>query len=362
MRRAWLMVMMVSASVSSVFAESPVFEWRRLADLPDAEGFGGMFAGVSGGALIAAGGSNFKREADGSIGPKQWTDAIFVLREPDGEWERVEATLPMPLAYGVSATHGGALICAGGNNADGQHADTFALTWDGERVTVRPLPPMPRANAYTCGGVVGDTLYVAGGLPVPGEIEASSEFFALDLPASGDAPAWRELETWPGPGRQNAVAAVAGGQFLLISGMAFEADAAGKAKLIVPYLQDAYAYTPGAAGEAGRWRRLADLPEPVAAAPNFAATLGASRIAVCGGIAGVSYTDVPDDVYTPFPRLVSVYDLDADRWHVTQELAEDASRVTAPGCHWAGGYVIVAGERKARHRSPYVYFARPLSP
>ena len=41
--------------------------WTRLPSLPDPEGFASMFAGVSGGALLAAGGANFadKKPWDG---------------------------------------------------------------------------------------------------------------------------------------------------------------------------------------------------------------------------------------------------------------------------------------------------------
>ncbi len=37
----------------------PRLQWRALPSLPDREGFAGMFAGVTGDALLLAGGANF---------------------------------------------------------------------------------------------------------------------------------------------------------------------------------------------------------------------------------------------------------------------------------------------------------------
>lgn len=108
-------------------------EWERLPPLPDKEGFAAPFAGVSGGALIVAGGANFpgKRPWDG--GKKEWTDAVFVLEKPGGKWV-AGGKLPRPLAYGVSVTHGGGVVCVGGSDAGRHHADTFRLEWKGGKL------------------------------------------------------------------------------------------------------------------------------------------------------------------------------------------------------------------------------------
>ena len=62
-------------------------EWKPLANLPDAEGFAGSYAGVSNGALIVAGGANFPEKPLWEGGPKRWTDRVFVM-PPHGEgWQ-----------------------------------------------------------------------------------------------------------------------------------------------------------------------------------------------------------------------------------------------------------------------------------
>ena len=60
-------------------ARVEVLEWEQLPTLPDEHGFAGAFCGVSGEALIVAGGANFPggRPWDGA--QKVWHDRIFVL-------------------------------------------------------------------------------------------------------------------------------------------------------------------------------------------------------------------------------------------------------------------------------------------
>jgi len=77
--------------------------WTQLPPLPDPEGFAGMFAGVSQGALIAAGGANFPDKKPWDGGAKRWYDTVFVLPPGGTNWT-VAGKLPRPLAYGVSIT------------------------------------------------------------------------------------------------------------------------------------------------------------------------------------------------------------------------------------------------------------------
>ena len=86
--------------------------WTALPALPDKEGFASMFAGVSGGALLAAGGANFPDKRPWEGGKKVWYDTVFVLAKPDGQWQ-FAGKLPRPLGYGVSVTHGGQWMHAG---------------------------------------------------------------------------------------------------------------------------------------------------------------------------------------------------------------------------------------------------------
>src|SRR4051812_48682060 len=63
-----------------------LLQWERLPSIPAAEGFAGSFAGVSGGALVVAGGANITGDKWGTNYQKVWYDSVFVLEQPKGAW------------------------------------------------------------------------------------------------------------------------------------------------------------------------------------------------------------------------------------------------------------------------------------
>jgi SSS family transporter len=336
--------------------------WGTLPPLPDREGFAGMFAGVSGDALIAAGGANFPDGPPWEGGRKTWHDAVFVLESPAAAWRKAETRLPRTLGYGVSGTYGDRLIIAGGESGPAGpggtptvRAEVLALRWVGGRVEIEELPPLPTPAAHCCGTVLGSVLYVAGGVASADATAALGTFWALDLSVPRERMAWVELPAWPGPPRMQAVAAVQGGEFFLFGGIGMTADAEGKPKRVEPYLRDAYRYTPGSDGTPGTWRRIADMPAARAAAPGPAMATGAAHIVLFGGTAEADqHLDRP--THPGFSRDVLIYHAVTDTWVVRPGATPEGSpRVTAPTVAWAGGTVIVGGERSPGRRSPAVY-------
>jgi N-acetylneuraminic acid mutarotase len=228
-------------------------EWKQLPPLPDKEGFAGSFAGVSNGALIVAGGSNFPDKKPWERGKKIWYDSIFVLDRPDGEW-KLAGRLPRPLGYGVSVTYRDAVVCIGGSDADRHYAETFRLEWREGKIITTSLPPLPRPIANACGAIVDKrTLYIAGGQESPDASAALDTVFGLDLTATD--PKWRELEKCPGGGRILAVAAAFDGAFWLIGGAELMTGHEGKVER--RYRKDVWRYRPGEG-----WSRVADLAPP----------------------------------------------------------------------------------------------------
>lgn len=342
---------LLTVAVSMLAAESAPADlnWSSLPPLPDALGFGGMYAGVSGGALVAAGGANFPDRPMAEGGKKAWSDRVYVLPAPGGTWREV-GRLPQPAAYGVSGTWRDAVVCAGGDNAGGSLTAAWLLRWDGHRLATEPLPPLPHPVSYAAGVVADDTFYLFGGHEKPGAALASA--LALDLAAPQRA--WRELP-WPkgAAARTIAVAGAAGGDVYLLSGLA-----AGVAPAPGHYLRDAYAYAPGRG-----WRRIADLPEPVAAAPGPAFTAADGRLMVLSGVSALWGTaGGPGPATGGFAKIVYAYVRSADRWErmsavrLTPEPVP--ARVTAPLVSWAGGFAAVGGEIAPGIRTPSVLFLR----
>ncbi|HRZ92681.1 MAG TPA: hypothetical protein P5022_07225, partial [Candidatus Paceibacterota bacterium] len=102
----------------------PSLRWEKLPPLPDREGFAGAFAGVSGGALIVAGGANITGDKWADPLQKKWYDTVYVLESPEAHW-RTGFKLPYPLGYGVSVTTSDGVICCGGSDSNRHHAEVF---------------------------------------------------------------------------------------------------------------------------------------------------------------------------------------------------------------------------------------------
>ncbi len=323
--------------------------WTQLPSVPDAEGFASPFAGISNDALLVGGGANFPAKRPWEGGVKIWYDTVFALPGPDSEW-RVAGRLPRPCAYGISVTHGGGVICAGGGDARGHFRDVYKLKWVGGGLAVEPLPALPRPCAFSSGALVGDVLYLAGGIEAPDSTRAMHTFWALDLTRA--AAGWRELPPWPGRERMLAVAAGQGGEFYLFSGVALRSGANGRPER-EPLLADGYAYNTGA----GAWRRVADMTPRVAAAAASPAPLASDgSILVCMGDDGTRTHLNGHPSHPGFPRDVLAYNPDADRWGLAG--ATPFSRATVPTAKWRGQWIMVNGERLPGYRSPEVWALR----
>jgi N-acetylneuraminic acid mutarotase len=205
-----LIGMTLACFAVAVVVSGFVDEQRQLPSLPDKVGFAGSFAGVSHGALLVAGGATFPDKKPWEGGRKAWTDVVFVLEKPTGEW-KVTGRLPRPLGYGVSATYRNGAVCVGGGDAVNHYSDAFRLEWRDGKLTTTALPPLPEPIANGCGTLVGDVLYVAGGQTHSDSTTASRKVWSLDLAVA--EPMWKECASLPGNGRILSVAAACDGAF-----------------------------------------------------------------------------------------------------------------------------------------------------
>ncbi len=322
--------------------ETASLRWRQLPPIPDRVGFAAPFAGVSGGALIVAGGANFPGAMPWEGGKKVWHDAVFVLPKPDGKWV-TGFKLPRAIGYGVSVTTSNGVLCAGGGDAAEHFCDVFLLQWTNGAIQTKPLPPLPGPMANGCGARIGETVYLAGGIDRPDATNALNTFWSLNLAEAN--PHWRELEPCPGAPRMLAVAGVHGGDFFLFSGVSLGCDAAGKP--VRHYLKDAYRHTPGKG-----WRQIADLPRAAVAAPSPAMTRG-DQLLIVSGDDGELVNFEPKSAHPGFVRDVIAYDAFHDQW--TRLGDSPLSRATVPAVDWRHKTVIPNGEEKPGRRTPEVW-------
>ncbi len=316
--------------------------WSQLPPLPDTNGFAAPFAGVSGGALIVAGGANFPERMPWEGGKKAWYNSVFVLAQTNGQW-RIGPKLAWAAAYGVSVTTPQGILCAGGCDAKEHFRDTFFLRWHSNQLERQGLPELPQPLANSCGALVGNTVYLAGGSALPDATNAMKNFWALDLSAT--QLGWRELEPWPGPARMLAVAGARGGKFYLFGGADLTTDHDGK--ISRRWLKDAYCFEPGKG-----WRRLADLPRAAVAAPSPAIGLGAELLIVSGDDGSLVNFE-PKSTHPGFPRDVLAYDPEQDKWRKAGD--SPLSRATVPVVEWQGCAVIPNGEVRPGRRTPEVW-------
>jgi N-acetylneuraminate epimerase len=321
-------------------------QWSKLPALPDREGFAAMYAGVSGDALVVAGGANFPEKRPWEGGTKIWYDDVWVLDKPDGTWRKA-GKLPKPLGYGVSVTWKGEVVCVGGSNAEGHHADVFSMRIGEGRVLVKDYPSLPKACANMCGALIGDVIYVAGGIEKPDAVQAMHTFWSLNLAAS--KPQWRELAAWPGKERMLGTVASCEGAFYLFSGAALHASADGKPER--EWLKDAYRYQ-----ESTGWEKLPDAPRVAVAAVSPAPVVGNTVILVAGDD-GSKFGFKPETKHPGFPRDAFVFDVSSRQWS-TLPVITPFSRATVPSTFWQGGFVIPSGEERPGYRTNEVWMLK----
>ena len=350
MRITWMLSLVLTTIwlPSLVMGQSEIaLHWSELPPLPGKIGFAGPFAGAHNGVLMVGGGANFPGKMPWEGGNKVWHEDVFVLDSPDGTW-KVAGKLPRPLGYGVSLSTDQGLVCLGGSDSQQHYDECFVLRWDDGTLITSAIASLPKPCANFCGAILNNTLYVAGGIETPTATVAMKSFWSLDLRDSNSN--WKELETWPGPPRMLAVAAVQDNAFYVVGGASLTVDVQGKP--VRKYEKDAYRYRV----EQG-WTRVADLPRPVVAAPTPAPTLGLSRFLVMGGDDGMHINFMPPALHPGFPKSILAYDTILDAWGVHGQVP--ASHVTTTVVPWRGGFVIPSGEIRPGVRSTSVWFGQP---
>jgi len=198
--------------------------------------------------------------------------------------------------------------------------------------------------ANSCGALLDRSIYLAGGTDSPEATNALRVLLHFDLSKPGKG--WEELPPWPGPARMLSVAASLDGSFFVVGGTDLNPGHDGKP--VRTYLKDGYRYTPGEG-----WRRIADMPNPVVAAPSPAAARDDSSFLVIGGDDGSLVGFEPLSKHPGFPRRMLQYYAPGDRWTVAGQAP--ASRATLPTAVWHGLHILPSGEVRPGVRSPEVW-------
>ncbi len=344
-------------------------DWDRFPDLPDREGFAGVFSGVvsDGGDefLVVAGGANFPEGRPWEDGKKVYYDDIYVLPlKEGGAWRKAGVKLPIKAGYGMSVSlERGVALFMGGKNGEEMRGDLIQVSMRDGKLNLDEWGSLPRKMAEGVAGVVaGEVVVGAGGA----NGETLKEFYLL----SDFGPkkvAWKSLG-WPegARGRTYAVGGVRGGKFYLFGGRDFEDSKEEKEERIfgLDWLKDCWELDV----DSGGWSRLADLPEARSAAPAMALPVGASSFLMLGGVtvdflkeqmAARPEINGQGMAHPGFPGSILSYNTITDRWAEVGSFPMEGTfaPVTTPVVFWNGKVIIPTGEIKPGVRSPQVLVA-----
>lgn len=355
-----LLITVADLNAQTFFLKKDLFQWGTLPPIPDSIGFAGSFAGVADDVLIVAGGSNFPNGGTPwNGGTKTWYDKIFVLENPAAKWKEV-GKLPFRLGYGVSVSTKYGLVLVGGSNEKEHVSNVFLLRYKNKKIKIENLPSLPFPLANSSGALVGDKIFIAGGLRTSSS-SSENKFLCLDLKQKTSS--WQELASWPGPSRMMAVAGSDNKRFYLFSGAELSN---GKRA----YLKDAYSFS-----EQEGWKKLADLPWAVTAAPSLAFYSNHDMF-VFGGDAG-THSDAAATLrerHPGFNNKILRYDTNNNSWSEAGEIytskKHDAvqtpnnsiwSPVTTSLVVWKNLIVLPGGEVRPGTRTPNVIVAKLIS-
>ena len=338
----------------------PLGGWKLFAPLPDRVGFGGMFAGVLNGRLVAGGGSQFSGKPLWLKGEKVFTDRIFTLPAPGAKWVEHPTKLPVAMGSFASAATTDAIYLAGGLNAHGCLRQVWELRASGDTFAFTALPDLPKAIGYGAAAIVGRRFFIVGGLDAPASKTPAVDVWSLDLDAPRAQPAWRREPDLPGVGVFVAAAATDGKNLYVFGGVGF--DAAGKA---VPSKSACRL-----ALSSANWERLPDLPAPRVGISSPCPVVPGNKLFLVGGYAEV-FPGAPRE-HPGFSAQTLYFDFAHGRWENGPVLpvapvadrdspgdAGPAPMIGAPCVRWRDWVVVVGGEVRSSVRTPAV-LAWPL--
>lgn len=359
---------MINSSCKSSEKINPAFVWSQLPATPDQVGFAGAFAGVSNNHLIVAGGSQFPEGTrPWSGGVKFWNDKIFALAGNENSWKEI-GRLPQAMGYGISLNWNNGILLIGGANQAKHFKRVYFLSYTNDQLLIDTLPDLPTPLANSCGVMINNTVYIAGGLSSPAARSTEKIFWTLDLNQPREKQVWRTLPSWPGESRMLAVAGEIDGAFYLLSGTSLyipDGDSLAHRR----YLSDGFVFNPGKG-----WRKIKGLPHPVVAAPTPAYTHQDRQLSIFGGDDGSRAEEnaILKDKHPGFRTEILTYHVQQDKWaisgHVLTDQQPDPEKnpaastwapVTTPLVIWNSKIIIPQGEARPGVRTNRVLVADP---
>lgn len=345
--RQYILIIVISMTNTNELISQGMPHFSELPALPDAQGFAGMFAGVSNGYLFCMGGANFPEKKPWEGGKKKWYDDIYRFTE-NNQWEKLPQKMPSPLGYGVSVSYKEEIIVIGGNDINGHTATVSSYKWNGAALEMKQYPALPFSLSNMAGAIVGNLMILTGGNQTPSS-PASNTCIALDLEKTENG--WFDLAPWPGRERVLPVVTVHNGTFYLFSGETVDVNAAGERKRKI--LQDGYSFTPVKQNGkwTGTWNALATMPRGVSAAGSPLPVMDNGQFVFWGGVDATTALHTDPPTHPGFANDVYLFSPEKNSWSYAGKYTGHRSRVTLPVVYWNQQWVHISGEIAAAVRT-----------
>ena len=339
--------------------QSQFLKWELLTEIPsvgsqaEVLGVAGPLAGVHNGKLIVAGGANFNTPYWESS--KDWHQDINVFDLETSMWQ-AGGQLAAALAYSAAVTTELGVIALGGQNAEQVFDTALLLTWDAQKkeVAIEALPKLPKPITNSSATVIGNVIYIAGGMTALDLSSAQSNFWRLDLGNYGSTTFdWEVLPSWRGPVRAlNIISAQHNGFTTCVYVMSGRhEDASGNWSV----LKDVYEFNPDSylKDPTSAWRRRADMP--AARMGGGAVKIGQSHLSIISGADGSLYKQSNElkENHPGFPKAILSYNTITNTWFKSGDMP--ANQLTSHPFAVDGAFMLVSGEVKPRIRSADVW-------
>ncbi|MRG44957.1 sodium/solute symporter [Chitinophaga sp. SYP-B3965] len=330
----WLCLCLIPATMQAQW-----FSWDKAKDLPVKEGLSNTITGISNGALIVAGGSNFNQPIQEG-GQKIIHDRIYVATDGNNMNWKEAGRLPFPLANAAVVNLNNGLLAIGGTDGKETKNHVLLLTWNavtGQVDIDTTFPKLPIPLSSISAARAGNYIYIAGGQDATGKPQQT--FWSIEI----GQQQWKPLPAWPGTARFGAVMVTQGnGEYdnLYLFG----------GKGTAGYLQDAYAYDI----RKNKWKSLTPIPRPAWYSP--AITLGQTHVIIFSGSDGhdADKAIAQKDDYHMIKEVLAYHTI-TNTWIKLNDVPTGVAGATA--VRWNNKLMLVGGELRPGVRTSQIQIA-----
>ncbi len=293
----------------------------------------GGWLGKSKNTVLAAATPNAARP-DGAL--SVWTCPLPSDPKEGKSWKESTVTVPV---WAASAQWGDKLIVAGGLSGGKPVSSISVLSVDDSgAVKSERLPDLPQPLAGAGAAMIGTTLYVFGGVSSLEPAAFEKKLWKLNFSDGAPAAAWLEGEAFPNSPRAFFAVTEQYGMLCVFGGIEPGLRVSKETWVYRPHPIEATSYI--------GWKRVSDLPHPIARASAVA--LGQASVMLVGGIHAETIPALPPangavpkverpwlyhtvtDAWCPFDKALPATDslalkIDPGVWLVGRGTSQDVS-------------------------------------